>query len=180
MKTCSHCHIEKSLNEFCSNKSTKDGLACYCKLCANAYYKAYYASGHKRPHAYKNTLAWRKKYPERTRGHNRKRRAIKRGLSQHFTPTEWLKLKEEFTNHCIRCGGAEPFVKLSPDHVIPLSKGGKDTIDNIQPLCCMRIGNCQSKKGINDTNYRVIRYTHFSHFFSKVPANEWAKLKKYI
>jgi hypothetical protein len=33
MKTCSKCKIEKSKSEFNKDKSKKDGLLIYCKIC---------------------------------------------------------------------------------------------------------------------------------------------------
>lgn len=33
MKTCKKCNLEKELSLFYKNKSTKDGLNCYCKSC---------------------------------------------------------------------------------------------------------------------------------------------------
>jgi hypothetical protein len=36
-KICSKCRIEKSVNNFCKNKSRKDGLNCYCDDCAKIY-----------------------------------------------------------------------------------------------------------------------------------------------
>jgi tRNA isopentenyl-2-thiomethyl-A-37 hydroxylase MiaE len=32
------CNIVKSVNEFCKNKSTKDGLHCECKTCKTELY----------------------------------------------------------------------------------------------------------------------------------------------
>lgn len=39
MKKCSKCKIFKELNEFGSNKSRKDGLNAYCKVCVRIYDK---------------------------------------------------------------------------------------------------------------------------------------------
>jgi 5-methylcytosine-specific restriction endonuclease McrA len=66
----------------------------------------------------------------------------------HFTAPEWKALCEWFGNACLRCGSTE---KLSPDHVIPLSKGGMNDISNIQPLCLF----CNySKNNRNSNDYR--------------------------
>lgn len=38
--------------------------------------------------------------------------------------------------HCVRCGrGHEDGVKLHVDHISPVSRGGKSTMDNLQTLC---------------------------------------------
>ena len=44
---------------------------------------------------------------------------------------------------CRRCGRSERFVKLEIDHIIPISKGGKSTYDNLQTLC----HSCNVRKG---------------------------------
>jgi 5-methylcytosine-specific restriction endonuclease McrA len=76
-----------------------------------------------------------------------KRRAIKAGLSEHYTEPEWLALVESYDSVCLACGVK---TRMTPDHVIPLSLGGKDTIDNIQPLC----RSCNCSKGARTTDYR--------------------------
>lgn len=42
---------------------------------------------------------------------------------------------------CVQCGYAGPYIEY--DHILPRSKGGKNTVDNIQLLC----GQCNRKKG---------------------------------
>lgn len=39
---------------------------------------------------------------------------------------------------------------LTPDHVVPLSRGGTNYIDNIQPLC----GPCNSQKHAKTIDFR--------------------------
>lgn len=63
---------------------------------------------------------------------------------------EWMKLKKLHLNRCLSCNKSEPEIKLSRDHVIPLSKGGSDFISNIQPLC----RSCNSKKHDKTIDYR--------------------------
>ncbi len=36
---------------------------------------------------------------------------------------------------CKGCGACGPNVEVEVDHIIPVSRGGKDTLDNLQTLC---------------------------------------------
>lgn len=67
--------------------------------------------------------------------HERRRRALKANAEGFHTEAEWENLKAHFDYHCLRCGRREPEIKLTRDHVVPLSEGGSDYISNIQPLC---------------------------------------------
>jgi len=62
---------------------------------------------------------------------------------------EWELLKKQYGYRCPCCGRKEPKIVLTEDHIIPLSRGGSDYIENIQPLC----GSCNCKK-----NTKVIKY----------------------
>ncbi|MDP2630063.1 MAG: HNH endonuclease [Candidatus Uhrbacteria bacterium] len=71
-----------------------------------------------------------------------KRNAMKKKNGGNFTVGEWNLLKKQYNFTCPMCGESEPQVKLTIDHIIPISKGGSNWIENIQPLC----GLCNSKK----------------------------------
>ena len=74
----------------------------------------------------------------------RRDRIYKNGGS--FTKKEWLDLCERFDNQCVCCGNQGD---LSVDHIKPISKGGTNNIENIQPLCL----KCNLKKGTKEINY---------------------------
>jgi len=63
----------------------------------------------------------------------------KRASEGEFTYGEWELLQKQYGNKCACCREKKP---LEADHIIPLSKGGVNTIENIQPLC----RNCNAMK----------------------------------
>jgi len=71
-----------------------------------------------------------------------KRRALIKQATGSFTLEEWEHLKAEYNYTCPLCGLKEPEIKVTIDHIIPLSRKGPNSIENIQPLC----RSCNSKK----------------------------------
>lgn len=68
----------------------------------------------------------------------------------NFTESDWETMRAECNYTCLACKRPEPEIKLTIDHVIPLSRGGTHDKSNIQPLC----GSCNSAKGTKCTDYR--------------------------
>jgi len=80
--------------------------------------------------------------------HQRRRHQVVRG---DLTVAQWSAIKEAANNCCVYCGRGEPEIRLTLDHIIPLSKGGEHTAKNVQPLC----QSCNSRKGVSTTVYRL-------------------------
>ena len=97
-----------------------------------------------------NTIAWRASNPDAVAVQRQRRRARLAKAEGDHTAAEWRDLKEQYGHHCLCCGHAEPDIVLSADHVIPLSRGGSNAIDNIQPLCV----SCNARKHTKSIDYR--------------------------
>ncbi len=62
-----------------------------------------------------------------------------RALGRH-TDQQWEDMRFRYDNACLACKDAKGFV--TRDHIIPISEGGTDAIENIQPLCLScNVGN---------------------------------------
>lgn len=94
--------------------------------------------------------AWRKTHPEQRKIYKLRRRSRKLKNGGTLKTSEWLALKRTYDFRCLGCGRQEPQIKLEVDHIVPLSKRGRNDISNIQPLC----RSCNSKKGTKTTDYR--------------------------
>jgi len=98
----------------------------------------------------KYSIEYFKEHPEKSVAANNRRRALKVAAEGSHTEQEWQELKAFYNYKCLCCGRQEPEIKLTRDHVLPLTQGGSDSIDNIQPLCA----RCNSKKTNKHIDYR--------------------------
>lgn len=91
---------------------------------------------------------WKKNHPESDTVYKQNRRARKNNNGGKFSISEWKELKEMYGNQCLSC--KQNNVPLQPDHVVPLALGGRNSIDNIQPLC----QHCNCTKYTKIIDYR--------------------------
>ncbi len=94
-------------------------------------------------------LAWTSAYRRTPKGKEvhlqsqRKRRATKAQLEATLTAEEWNEILNLFGHRCAYCG--ERVEEITMDHVVPISRGGPHTRDNVVPAC----RPCNSRKHNN-------------------------------
>ena len=89
------------------------------------------------------------RHPEAIRAKSHVRRArLKAGGK--YSVRDWFALCEKYGDRCLACGVIPDL--LTVDHIRPVSKGGPNTIENLQPLC----GACNYRKGKREIDYRPV------------------------
>lgn len=177
-KKCTQCQEVKCIEAFHRDKKRKDGRYPHCSVCSGARVHAYYLANREKINARKRAYMqvynrahsddqqtyhrarpeqakrakqkYYQSHPDRFIVRNARSRARKYQAPGEFTVQEWQDLKARYNYTCLCCGKQEPEIKLTPDHVIPFSKGGSNFIENIQPFCL----SCNNKKFDKITDYR--------------------------
>ena len=162
-RECTQCTLYKLSSEFDTGKNPGGMREC-CKACRKALAvskrianaakneRPYYPSIKlppevKRQRSSQRTCQWQRNNPEKVKAKASCRRARKKQSSGSFTASEWTELCRLYNNVCLCCGSS---AKLCADHIVPLSRGGSNSISNIQPLCI----SCNSKKHTKTIDYR--------------------------
>ena len=113
---------------------------------------------------------YRRKYLQENleiyRTYNQERRARKRTLISTFTASQWNECLEYFNQSCAYCGDTN---RLEQEHVIPVTKGGHYTLDNIIPAC----KSCNSSK-----HNKLLEEWYFAH--EKYSEKRLDKIKNYL
>lgn len=172
MKVCSGCGVEKPDSEYAwANKQLgyKNPKCKTCRRTANQIWyqanreqqndkskQAYYTNretrlaqcrewnkAHKEQRA-ANMREWRKVNPDKVRASNHKQRVARRsGCTAE--DIEYVKMTQTFGGElkCFYCASNITNNQYHLDHIIPLSRGGKNLVDNV----CISCPICNMSKG---------------------------------
>jgi 5-methylcytosine-specific restriction endonuclease McrA len=88
---------------------------------------------------------WVEENPERASLISRIKKHRRRAAGT-LTVEDWQSVLSLYGDRCLACGAGD----VTIDHVIPISRGGSNTADNVQPLC----GTCNTKKATKTIDYR--------------------------
>jgi 5-methylcytosine-specific restriction endonuclease McrA len=178
LKRCPDCERWLGRDEFHKDSARPGSVHGSCKACNNARASRWYHANGDRMREYRKRTSdvrrpyirkwyeenrdrynqtsrkWRQNNPGKAKAifHRARLRRMARSEGS-YTSQEWQALVDYYGNVCLKCGVAAEdalYSNLTVDHVIPLSKGGSNQIENLQPLCW----NCNVKKGVRAIDYR--------------------------
>ncbi len=114
----------------------------------------------------------------RNRGRNRKPLSATAARRRLFTTQERNAVYNSTEGHCGICGRFIPLEEYTVDHIIPLSKGGTNDLDNLQPCC----GFCNKAKDdtMGDDFFNRIERIFTYQAELKYGKKKSKKLKKFL
>jgi 5-methylcytosine-specific restriction endonuclease McrA len=127
----------------CNLQRNRDTYACMPEVYAQKRLAWYTAN---RETAITASKRWAQANPERANLNSRLKKQRRRAAGV-LTAAEWNEIKARYNHRCLACGSS---ASLTIDHVVPISKGGLNTMVNVQPLC----GTCNSSKATKTIDYR--------------------------
>lgn len=141
-KVCSFCGEEKPITEFSKNGVDSKGAVCYRDDCKECYNIRRRENATKSRHS--GFISGQKRRGEE---------------APDLSLQEWKEAVIFFKGQCAYCGcTTRKGQRLTRDHVVPISHGGKTTQDNIVPACA----SCNSSKGAEDWRDWFMRQPFFS------------------
>ena len=162
MKVCNKCKEQKQLELFSKNKARSDGLQIRCKDCAKKYrqdnakiiktkqHEKYLREREERlaknreyyRQNSESIIVQKSKY-NKANPEVKRKASLKRRVTQLDSGTFKIldrDMRRLYASPCLYCGSTK---NIQADHVIPVSRGGVNSIGNLVP-CCYK---CNPSKG---------------------------------
>lgn len=148
-KYCSMCKEVKELHNFSNNKNSRDGKQGWCQQCMNKKRQEWANSNPDRDKELKDRFKQTDKYKigKKNIKYKRREKLNKTPKEIRLTARQWKDVLEKYNHKCLSCGTTE---SITIDHIKPLSMGGMNTANNVQPLC----HTCNSLKRDLEIDYR--------------------------
>lgn len=156
-KKCPVCKEIKDVSCYSKRSGARShNLRGRCKLCEVKAAQKYISNN--RESYLKNKAIKKKLNRDKYNFYERKRKFVLRSPTLFGTHSieDWELLKKTYQYKCLCCEKKEPSIKLTEDHIIPISKGGSNLITNIQPLCikCNQVKNSKTISYEDDTSFK--------------------------
>lgn len=172
-KICGDCGKRKPVEDFWPTRYSRDGLYAYCRDCSSQQKKnrienmthderRHYQARQRHRNRWWRRLNYRK-YLNIQRSYRKtetykinhvvsesRRKSQKLGNGGRLTTEQWRQILRAY-GCCAYCGATD--LELTMDHVVPLSKGGPHSPDNVVPAC--RICNCRKSDKLIDPLIRI-------------------------
>lgn len=195
-KLCPSCRIEKTSDYFGTSPGSKDGLRNECKDCRNAKARYRYENDlsfresesvrsalnylEDREYIINRTKQWSKDNPDKKVEQRHRRIARLYGQLEFDLPKNFIEiLREKQFDSCVYCSRND--VKLTVEHILPLSRGGKHNIANIALACatCNFSKHTKTLKEWFEHNQKLQTMGIVSHMLVKICDNISKMICKY-
>ena len=143
IKRCTRCKADKPIADFYPHAKRKDGLSDWCKECFRERRKRRYAEHREEEKQYSD--AYRKQHADSCNASSKRYRERLREADTKSIQREFEKCLKYF-DYCCAYSGLPLGDDYQFDHVVPVSKGGDNSIFNLVPC----LPNINLSKGAKD------------------------------